>query len=282
MNRTVPFLSHCLAHGPAVTAEILRRTLPHDKRLGFAGQVIVAATVQDEARNIVEAFAAHEMAALVCGFLPGDKPDPWENPDGALEALKPQIALAGELAAEGVGPKMIVGPTHTLHRKARPNGNDEHGIARWLEKLSGAALVADLSVCLEPLNPVEDGTGNPFHTLFRLIQPHGNLFLQWDTGHAHAHGLDAGNMLQMSNWIGYLEFANVGRHPLHTNQGIDFAAYARAVPQLANCQLFGDEPFDRTVINAFGLQDLCDTTTPGPRTLELDADFLRNTLRVMA
>lgn len=282
MNPPVPFFSHGLAHSPSVTAEILRSTLPHDKRLGFTGQVIVAATVQDETRNIAEVFAAHEMTALVCGFLPGNLPDPWENPSGALEALKPQIQLATELAAEGVGASMVVGPTHTQHRKVRPNGNDRAALERWLEMLSRETNSAGIDACVEPLNAVEDGTEDPFATLFELIQPYGNLFLQWDTGHAEARGLTAADMIRMAPKVGYLEFANVGRHPLRANKGIDFADYALAIPLLTKCRLFGDEPFDGTVIAEFGLQNLCDTTTPGPETLALDADFLRNTLRVMA
>lgn len=282
MNRTVQFFSHCLAHGPLVTREILLRTLLHDRSLGFTGQVIVAPLIRESTPAVISAFRERQMAALVCGFLSGDNPDPWEDPSGALEALKPQIALAGELAAEGVGPKMMVGPTHTLHRKARPNGNNERGIERWFWEFSEALRAADLSACVEPLNRTEDGTVDPFETVFDYIRHRDNLFLQWDTGHAHARGHRAESMLRMADKIGYLEFANVGRHPLCADKGIDFRAYADTLPHLTNCALFGDEPFDQSVIEAFGLQNLCDTTTPGPQALELDADFLRGTLGVMA
>jgi hypothetical protein len=271
-----PVLAHCLAHGPSVTAEILRRTLPNDKALGYRGQVIVAALVSGGTQSVIDVFAENEMSTLVCGFLPGNTPDPWEDPEGARQALIPQMKLANDLAFAGVGPRCIVGPIHTQHRKMRP-APDRAALERWLKTLSETTRNEGLEfACVEPLNGIEDGTEKPFQTLLEAIKGYDNLFLQWDTGHAHWHGLGPEDLARAAGKVGYFELANVGRSPLEMARGIDFPAYVDVLPTLGHCELIGVEPFDQTVIEAFGLGDLCDTTTRGVECLGRDAHRLRS------
>ncbi len=86
----------------------------------------------------------------------------------------------------------------------------------------------------------------------------------------------------MADKIGYFEWANVGRNPLDDNKlGINFPGYAMTLHKLPSDCIMGNEPFDQSVITAFGLSELCTTQTPGPDCLARDAIYLRK-LGVMA
>jgi hypothetical protein len=274
-------LSHCLAHGPAVTPEILDITLPHDWSFGYGGQVIVAACTQPEDHDgIIAALKRHRMSSLICGFMAGQGPDPLREFAAASAVLRIQMRLARKLYLAGVGPNGMVGPTHTHHMVQRASF-DKKELAKWIAMVDELRQEEGLDwVCFEPLNPTEDGTPDPFRLLAELIAGYPALAIQWDTGHAHARGLDANDLLHMVRnglRVKYLEFANVGRSPLDVPRGIDFELDAKnAAECLADDCLVGDEPFDGSVIKAFKLPSkICDTEVVGVECLARDAETLR-------
>lgn len=274
-------LSHCLAYGPAVTPEILDVTLRHGQSFGYGGQVIVAVLTKPEDHDgIVAALKKHRMAALICGLMSGKGPDPLEETEKAEAVLRLQMRLARRLYLEGVGPNGLVGPLHTHHMVKRASF-DRDALAKWIATVDKIREEEGLDwVAFEPLNPTEDSTPDPFHLLAELIAGYPALGLQWDIGHAHAHGLTAEDMVKMIKAgvrIFYLEFANVGRSPLDVARGIDFEAYAKAAKEhLPDTCLVGDEPFDTSVIKEFALpQEICDTKVAGVECLARDAETLR-------
>lgn len=272
--------SHCLAHGPSLTPQGLTDDLLADKSLGYGGMVIVPALADQEKhspKSFALIFEETGMKGLVCGFNAGNGPDPLgEHYELARDNLRKQARFAVALAEIGRGPAILVGPVHTHHMTKRPTWN-QGNFGRWMDQLQGVAQEFDIRIFIEPLNSLEDGTPSAFETVFDALRIRGRLGLQWDMGHAYmqlrGHAIETA--LQMSSRIGYFEWANVGRHPLEQEHGIDFEAYAAIRKRLpANCEE-GVEPFDPSVIQAFGLQDLCTTTTKGPECLALDIAFLR-------
>lgn len=280
-----PVLSHCLAHGPAVTPEILDVTLPHDKSFGYSGQVIVAVLTKPEDHDgIVAALKKHRMSSLVCGLMAGNGPDPLDvspaGTDAAIKAIRWQMRLARKFHLEGVGPNGIVGPIHTHHMVQR-NNFDQEALAEWVATVDQVRQEEGLDwVAFEPLNSTEDGTPGPFSLLASLLADYPALGIHWDTGHAHSWGLSARNLIEMVQAgvrIFFLEFANVGRSPLDVARGIDLEAYAKAAKEhLPDTCIVGDEPFDTSVIKEFALpEQICDTKVAGVECLARDAETLR-------
>ncbi len=276
--------SHFLAHGTMLTPDILRDCLEADQKLGFEAMVIVAALI-DQSRYspgiIADVFEEVGMSGLVCGLNQGDGPDPLGGDEKlVIESLRAQAAYAIALAERDCGPELFVGPTHAKHRTQRPVWPDS-AFDRWIDAVEGLANETGLRVLFEPLNGIEDGTPTPFSTIHTAVCGRKKLGIHFDTGHARAHGLTPKDLPMIADSIGYFEFANVGRHPLYNQMGIDFAAYARSMQYLPEDCEVGDEPFDPSVINAFGLQKLCTTTMSGSECLKRDVAYLRS-LGVMA
>ena len=279
-NMKIPttVLSHCLAHGPSITPDGLRESLKADKALGFGGMVIVPAIIDPThtPEAIAQIFYEMKMTGLVCGFNPGNGPDPLgDEASLCVESLRSQAEYAIALADKGCGPATIVGPVHTHHMTLRPKWPAD-GFKKWMDKIHALAVELDLDVLFEPLNSVEDGTPDPFWTLYNAVLGREQFGLQWDTGHAYARALTTKSFSHMAHKVGYFEFANVGRNPLDNKLGIDFSSYIQAMENLPGGCVVGDEPFDQSVIQAFGLQQLCTTMVPGPECLARDATFLRS------
>jgi sugar phosphate isomerase/epimerase len=272
--------SHCLAYGTTVTAKNLRAHLKHSKKLGYKGMVIVAALIDKELvpARLAEIFYEEGMETLICGFVPGGGPDPFTSAGEpqVIESLYKQMLYVKACHKVGVGPNAMIGPIHTWHMNHRDGKWDEKDLVIWLSSLQRFAERCDTEIWLEALNGTEDATPDAFHTLYRLIASHNRLYLHWDTGHAHWWNLNAVEMVKMAEEVRYLEFANVGRNPLDMPLGIEFGKYAEALAGLSSDILVGDEPFDPTVITAFGLQALCDTQVPGDQCLVADAQFLQH------
>ena len=127
----------------------------------------------------------------------------------------------------------------------------------------------------EPLNDVEDETPSPFARIEQASAMFENIFLHFDTGHAHAHGLGPEDMKELVSIIRYFEFANVGRSPLNVSRGIDFPGYIKLLHLLDELCAIGDEPFCKDVIKAFDLKTLCDTMVEGTDALDENSAFLR-------
>ncbi len=285
-----PVMAHCLAFGPSLTPDTLRRSLETSLGMGYSGLVIVPAIASSDLTPELTAdiFGEFKAQGLVCGFLPGNGPDPIEGDKGmiklARESIESQALFASVLADAGWSNHRMVGPMHTVHRKMRSGWDGPRKaelnakLERWIDELNDIGGETFLDLCLESLNPVEDGTHDPFRTLDHMALRRLSVRLHWDTGHAFARKMSLAEFMAMAPQIGFFEFANVGRHPLHKGLGIDFAGYAKAMNRLpANCNL-AVEPFDPSVINAFGLQEICTTTTSGPDCLKLDASFLESIL----
>lgn len=277
MKLPTKVLSHCLAHGPAVTPEILSRTLPHDRELGYRGQVIVAALALDQPLDgIIDAFQRENMTALVCGFMAGNGPDPLEDKEAALAALYPQMVLARELYLSGVGPNGTVGPMHTHHKRPRARTNfDFEALGYWAHAVDALREEIGLEwAAFEPLNAEEDGTPDAFDTVSGIVSDKPNLGIHWDSGHAHSWSLSDWDMVQLGGKVRFCELTNVGRSPLTRGRGIDFGRYFASLPRLPDGCLVGVEPFDPSVIEAFDLRSVCDTKVLGPACLTSDADYL--------
>jgi len=276
-----------LAHGPSITGESLHESLKKDKQLGYGGMVLVPALIDTltslPPTKVAGIFKDVEMTALVCGFNPGHGPDPLEEDESALclKNIRATAEYAIVLAEQGCGPRIMVGPLHTLHGKMR-SAWPADGFRRWMDKLHALAVELDLMILFEPLNVMEDATPDPFHTLYGAVWNREQFGMHWDTGHAHSHGLGPTDFAGMVSKVHYLEFANFGRWPLDRETfGIDFRGYAEAMVNLPADCLVGAEPFDRSVIKAFKLESLCTTNVSGPDCLRRDAAYLRS-IGVMA
>ncbi len=274
-------LSHCLAYGPELTAAILERNLLADKKLGYKGQVIVPALLSPDdlanPKSLVPVFESTESYGLVCAFLAGNGPDPLADDfQPALDSVRPQAMHAVEIAAVGQGRPIVVGPLHTHHRAQReifPFDN----LWRWFDALYALAEELDIIFAFEALNPTEDRTPDPFSLLYTECKQRSDRFrLHWDMGHAHSWKLNASTLAVMADVVAYLEFANVGRFPLQLEKGIEFPAIVKAMRHLHDDCLVGVEPFDPSVIKAFGLEALCTTNFLGPTTLAADRAWLGN------
>lgn len=279
-------MAHCLAFGPSLTPDILRNNLEASLKLGYSGLVIVPAIASPDLTPELTAdiFGEFKARGLVCGFLPGNGPDPIEGDEGmiqlARESIKKQALFASVLADAGWSNHRMVGPMHTLHRKMRPGWHDvrktelDKKLEHWIDILNdlGGELILDM--CLESLNPTEDGTPDPFRTLDRMVMKRLNVLLHWDTGHAFAHKMSLAEFMAMAPQVGFFELANVGRQPLHHELGIDFLGYAKEMVRLSKGCDVAYEPFDQSVIQAFALEELCPVTTSGPDCLKMGAAYL--------
>ncbi|MEK7208612.1 MAG: TIM barrel protein, partial [Patescibacteria group bacterium] len=232
------------------------------------------------ANAICEPFQETGMQGLSCGFVAGNGPSQFKEPKLVLKALRRPARITARLAERRLGPPRMVGPVHTHHGQKMP-GWSVDGFFEWGEALSRLAAEFDIEIAMEPLNKTEDKTPQPFGLIHRLIESFERLRMHYDTGHAHAHGIPLAQFCKMLQTIGYFEFANVGRLALSVDKGIDFNAYVRAMADLPADCVIGDEPFDPSVIEIFGLQKICKTKVLGPECLEQDAAYLRK-LRVMA
>lgn len=276
-------LSHCLAHGTAITPRNLRKNLAADQGLGYSGMVIVPLLIDPRysPRQIIKSFWETEMTGLVCGLIPGNGPSPFEQPKLVLESLRRSARFAATFAEKGLGLPILVGPLHTHHCQRLPANWSVGRLHKWQDKLESFLKQFGLSALYEPLNEVEDKTPRPFRALFRAVQKR-NSGLHYDTGHAHARKINfAGEFRGLAPKIGFLEFANVGRWPLDELRGIIFESYAKAMEVLPDDCTVGVEPFCQKVIKAFELSELCDTTVSGEATLKRDAAYLQK-LGIMA
>jgi|GEM_PF-1341060 len=294
LSLPAPILAHCLAFGPSLTPDSLRRGLESSLDMGYSGMVIVPAIASSDLtpERTADIFGKFKAQGLVCGLLPGNGPDPIEGDEAAIqqarEIIVSQARFASVLADAGWSNHRMVGPMHTLHRKMRlgwdgPRKKElDAKLERWINILNDIGGELFLDICLEPLNPVEDGTPNPFWTLDRLVMRQLNVRLHYDTGHAFAHKMSLVDFMAMAPQVGFFEFANVGRQPLHHELGIDFAGYAKAMGRLPDGCDVAYEPFDQSVIEAFDLGALCPVTTPGPDCLKMGQAYLSTVLNVMA
>lgn len=294
LSLPTPVLAHCLAFGPSLTPDSLRRSLEASLDMGYNGLVFVPAiATPDLTPELVAAiFGEFKAQGLVCGFLSGNGPDPIEGDDSAIkqarENLQKQALFASILADAGWSNHRMVGPMHTVHRKMRPGWDGPRKkdlnakLERWVDVLNDVGGELFLDMCLEPLNPVEDGTPDPFRTLDRMVMKQLNVRLHWDTGHAFAHKMSLAEFMAIAPQVGFFEFANVGRQPLHHDLGIDFLGYAKEMVRLPNGCDVAYEPFDPSVVEAFALQELCPVTTSGPDCLRMGAAYLSTVVRVMA
>lgn len=270
--------SHCLGHTALpLTPTKHEENLILDKQMGYVASVIVAAIISEGAKldNFVDIHKKHEMSGIVCGFLPGNGPDPLKDDEReqAYESLLPAARLAAKFADAGVGPAVMVGPMHAHHRNLRSWNSS--GFNKWADDLTRLSDEFGLRLLLEPLNSIEDGTPDPFSAITQLAYQRPVQFgIHWDTGHAHARKVEH-TFKARAPQIGHFELANVGRSPLHTHLGINFGAYAKLMKYLPHNCTVGVEPFSQEVIKAFDLRELCYTTVEGPAALESDALFLR-------
>ncbi len=275
--------SHYLAHAPKLTPTSLRRNLIADQKLGYAGMVIVPAIIPKHysPTKIAEAYSDVDMGGLVCGFIPGNGPSPFTEPKLVLKNLRRDARFAARFAELELSEPVLVGPMHTHHMQRMP-GWSLAKLEGWFEEMDGLAHEFELTILYEPLNATEDKTPKAFRTLLELVK--GNEFrgIHFDTGHAYASNFCSGDQFKaMESEIGYFEFANVGRWPLNSDRGISFETYAEWLPELPDDCIVGVEPFDPSVIKAFGLEKICTTTEPGRSALAMDAEYLRR-LGVMA
>lgn len=294
LSLPTPVLAHCLAFGPSLTPDILRTSLEASLKLGYDGLVIVPAIASPDLTPelTAEIFGEFQARALVCGFLSGNGPDPIEGGEGVIklarESIKSQALFASVLADAGWSNHRMVGPMHTVHRKMRPGWNGPRKkelnakLECWIDVLNDLGGEHFLDVCLEPLNPIEDHTPDPFRTLDRMVMKRLNVMLHWDTGHAFAHKMSLPEFMALAPQVGFFEFANVDRQPLHHALGIDFLGYTKEMGRLPNDCDVAYEPFDPSVIKAFALEELCPVTTTGSDCLKMGAAYLSTTLKVMA
>lgn len=266
--------SHCLAHGPSITPDNLQACLEADKKLGYRGMVIVPAMIQPgfTPEAVAQVFRDMQMHGLVCGLNAGKGIDPligdgWQ---ACLSHLRKQAQYAIALADRGCGPNMMVGPMHTHHMNPRKGGWPEDGFMRWMDKLHAMAIELGIELLFEPLNSTEDRTHDVFQTLWRAVRDREMFGLHWDTSHAFDRNMTPNDMRKMAPKIGFLEFANVDRWPLDMSMGISFLNYVSAMVNLPESCRVGVEPFDPTVIRAFGLGQLYATNVSGAECLARD------------
>lgn len=285
MHLPGPVHSHCLAFSPALSAESLEAQLIEILALGFDAHVIVAAIIDPGSTPtmIAEVFRRLKVEGLVCGFNPGNGPDPLSDDfPKVLDELRRQAEYALALAETGFGPPWMVGPMHTWHMKKRDTWPEDR-FRRWMDELDKLGQELDLELALEPLRKEEDGTPVPFKTLFEGIceRRSANLAIHFDTGHAHTWGLGPRDLVTMADYVNFIELVNEGRHPLREDHGIDFPGYKAMLHHLPDDGRVGVEPFDYpSVIEAFNLGEFCTTRRSGRECLSLDAVELRE-LRVM-
>lgn len=295
MKPTNTLFSHCLAYKPDLSPPALRKNLLHSQSHGYTGMVIVPALIPKTIlpNEIVRVFKDVGMQGMVCGFNPGGdgNPDPLAGNPQEVEAcyqeLRRQAAFAAELRDNECGPALMVGPMHTKHRQKRHLTDKDpsmqsvlqkqfkDSLNHWFDKINeGLPMEFDITLAFEALNRIEDDTPEPFATLATAATDFENLFLHVDSGHADKHNLGIEFFLEHAHLIKYLELANRGRNPLRESRGIDFMSIInRLMPKLNEGTLVGVEPFSLEVIEAFDLRELCDTTTPGPKCLELDMEW---------
>ena len=224
--------------------------------------------------SLVQTVGELGMKTLLVGFNGGDGPSNLKLAEyqQALENLRPVARMIVALAEKDLCEPIMVGPVHCHHRQLLPMGYKETDLDRWFDCLQKLAEEFGIKVAIEFLNEVEDKTEEPLGRIINAIREgRDRLQIHWDTGHAHMRGLKANHLQEFSNMIGFLEYANVGRWPLDVAQGIDFARYVKAMEFLPDNCVVGDEPFDQSVITAFDLEELCDTTVSGPEATRRNA-----------
>jgi len=283
MKLPTKVFSHCLAHEVAITPPKLRQMLIADQKLGYSGMVILPLLTKlwYSPNDITQPFQDTGMQGLVCGLIPGNGPSPFDQPRLVLKSLRRQARFAAMLADKNLGSAGLVGPLHTHHRQPLPANWTESMFYQWIDTVDAVLQEFGLRALYEPLNAVEDKTPQPFQTLHKAVMDRASG-LQYDTGHANAHGVTMEEFQDLAPKIGYFEFANVGRWPLDESKGIDFGAYAQAMADLPDDCLVGAETFCQAVITTFGLKGLCDTDVSGEETLRRDAKYLQEKLGVIA
>lgn len=281
-------LSHWLGY-PNVTMEEpgLRAALTHSRDVcGYDGMIFVPALVHESLtpKKVALIFRDEGMTGLACGFNAGNGPDNLkESSLVAFENLTQQALFAVALAEESVGPAVMAGPMQAHHRNQRPDwvsGNLNQSYRSWLKRVNTIGKTYDLRMCCEVLNEAEEGTPDPFNLLHRTIADDDltNVGLHLDIGHFHMRGMTMEDFERLAPITGLLEFANMGRNPLHHKKGIRFLDFVERMHLLReDCQL-SNEPFHAAVIKAFGLESLCNTTTDGLECLQMDAESLEKLL----
>lgn len=276
--------SHWLAYPNVMMDEPgLRAALAHSRDIcGYGGMVFVPALVHESLtpKKVALIYRDEGMLGLACGLNAGNGPDNLkEGFLAAFENLKLQAQFAVALAEESVGPKMMAGPMQAHHRTQRPDwtsNNLSSSYRAWLSLVNDIGKMYGLQMCCEVLNEIEEGTPDPYNTLARTIVEGGftNVGLHLDIGHFHMRGMTMEDFERLAPITGLMEFANMGRRPLHHKTGIRFLEFVKRMHLLRDdCQI-SDEPFNAAVIKAFGLESLCDTTIDGLNCLQMDAAYL--------
>lgn len=265
----------------------LRAALAHSRDVcGYGGMVFVPALVHKSLmpKKVALIYRDEGMLGIACGFNAGDGPDPLKDgTSAAFENLKLQAQFAVALAEESVGPAIMAGPMQAHHQTQRPDwvsNNLSSSYRAWLRLVNVIGRTYGLRMCCEVLNEIEEGTPDPYSTLERAIieEDLTNVGLHLDTGHFHMRGMNMKDFERLAPITGLMEFANMGRQPLHHETGIRFLEFVKRMHLLRDSCHLSDEPFHVAVIKAFGLENLCDTTTDGLDCLRMDALFLESLL----
>ncbi len=287
MIRNKQWLSHHRAHGLACTLAELEQWLMHDKALGYSGMTIVPKLWQVDGctgitpRSVALAFKDAGMILQVCGFVTSEHDlGKGAGRDSAIGDLDDQFRFVEAAVRERVGRNQMVGPLD-IAWKSHHRGFQKRNYSRWVNRLSRFADKWNTNLSIEFLNKKESPSPFPFEILREQIANHPNLDMHWDTGHAALLGLSQEDFDNSLPWIRYFEAANIGRKPLSDNSAsetpIPYGEYFDKLGKLDDECMLGVEPFDPAkVINPLGLQDLCTTTIPGEKCLQLDAEFLKS------
>jgi sugar phosphate isomerase/epimerase len=259
--------------------DALRSMIRSARKMGYGGLVIVAALI-DKAlvpKEFARIFKEMGMKCIVCGFNPGDGPNPLD--DNGRYAARDNLAVQAKYAAAihdaECGPAMMVGPMHVWHGQKQPGIWDDSKLTRWAQThLFGIAEDFGLTLCIEGLNGVEDKTPQPIKTMFWLVRAVDSPLVRahLDTGHAAWHDYDHTRMAEWAPLIGYMELVNGRRQPCDVPHGIDFPAWKKAMAALPESCHVGCEPFDELIVKTFKVGQVADELD-GLECAQRDADY---------
>lgn len=268
--------------GLGFTPDAMIELILHSKRCGFNGDFVAVPAAWDDdltPQTAVEIAMEHDVTIDICGFLPGEHFSPLSK-DGRKKAedeIFRQLAIRSVLAKAGVTGNYFNGPVDHgwMNGVFSP---DEY--TSWIAWLNAAAAADEITINIEPLNPVESAVTDAFRTLHSAIKETNakRIKFQYDFGHAWKRKMKIGffKMLLVEDLVGFAEFANVGRAPLDCRRGIPMLQYIKLLSQLPEGCNIATEPFDYPgVIAKLGskMEELCDTRLSGFDALKRDAKY---------